>query len=78
MKLTMSPVTKGLIVSAAGGLILLQGSGFFLSSVDAQQKSAVQEELEKLYQQDGRQAGGREQRRLGPEINVRRRVETVS
>lgn len=56
MKLHLSPVTKGIIVSATGGLILLHGSGFSLSSVDAQQKSSIQEELEKLYQQEGRPA----------------------
>lgn len=56
MKLQLKPITKGIVVSAAGGLILLHGSGFSLSSVDAQQKSSIQAELEKLYQQDGRQA----------------------
>lgn len=56
MKLSLSPVTKGIIVSAAGGMILLHGSGFSLSLVEAQQKSEIQQELEKLYRQNGRQA----------------------
>jgi len=56
MKLQLSPITKGIIVSAAGGMMLLHGSGFSLSSVEAQQKSAIQQELERLYQEQGRQA----------------------
>jgi YHS domain-containing protein len=56
MKFSLSPITKGIIVSAAGGMILLHGSGFSLSSVEAQQKSAIQQELERLYRQQGRPA----------------------
>ncbi|MBD3672391.1 MAG: hypothetical protein HUJ26_02595 [Planctomycetaceae bacterium] len=64
MKFHKSPITKGLVLSAAGSMILFQAGGFSLTSVDAQQKSSIQEELEKLYQQEGRQAPNMELKTL--------------
>src|SRR6056297_3658408 len=56
MKFHKSPIAKGLVFSAAGSMILFQASGFSLISADAQEKTSIQQELEKLYQQEGRQA----------------------
>ena len=64
MKFHKSPIAKGLVCTAAGSMFLFQASGFSLSSVEAQQKSSIQQELEKLYQQEGRKAPSMELKTL--------------
>ncbi|MDG2390678.1 MAG: hypothetical protein P8M30_15325 [Planctomycetaceae bacterium] len=64
MKFHKSPIAKGLVCTAAGSMFLFQASGFSLSSVEAQQKTSIQQELEKLYQQEGRQAPSMELKTL--------------
>lgn len=64
MKFHQSPIAKGLVCTAAGSMLLFQASGFSLSSVEAQQKTSIQQELEKLYQQEGRQAPSMELKTL--------------
>ncbi len=55
MKLGFSRIGKGLFIGAAGWFIAFQACGFPTNAVQAQQKSAIQLELEKLYQQDQRE-----------------------
>jgi hypothetical protein len=45
MKFHQSPIAKGLVCTAAGSMLLFQASGFSLSSVEAQQKTSIQQEL---------------------------------
>jgi YHS domain-containing protein len=56
MMIRIAPIAKCLMASTAGGLMLAQISGWGSSEAAAQQPSPIQQELQKLYESEGRQA----------------------
>lgn len=56
MKIRIAPIAKCLMASTAGGLMLAQFCGLGFSEADAQQPTTIQQELQKLYESEGRQA----------------------
>ncbi|HSG69026.1 MAG TPA: hypothetical protein VLA12_01350 [Planctomycetaceae bacterium] len=56
MKIRIAPISKCLMAGTAGGYMLAQLCGLGFSEADAQQPSTIQQELQKLYESEGREA----------------------